>query len=218
MSINQQLNVISKIEKLVNLSFFNPGVYFGFVQSMFRFRLNSPLRNARKAQGLTQQELAAKSGVSINTIQRIEAGMEPKGQILADLSRALFVPHSELQHGSKEPPALNYTVVKLINLSSLPLTVLPPFNIVLPLLMMFCFQQWNQITKQLLSLQLLWTILSFVLFVLCAFSRTWLSLNPYYLLAAIVILVFVNMTIILANAFNIDKNNKPIIHLNFNLF
>lgn len=206
------------IYKLLNLGCFNPGVYFGYLQALFRLKINSPLKTARKAQGYTQEELAARSGVSIRTIQRIESGMEPKGQVLADLARALFIPHSELQQCSKEPPALNYTIVKLINLSSLPLIVLPPFNIVIPLLMMFCFKQWNELTKQLLSLQLLWTSLSFILFILSVFSKFWLGLNAYYILAAIILLVLANMIIILVNAANIDKNNKPLIYLKFNLF
>jgi len=56
----------------------------------------SKLKNIRKKFNLTQEELAEKSGVSARTIQRIEAGVEPKGHTLKVLAAALSVEAVEL--------------------------------------------------------------------------------------------------------------------------
>ena len=46
---------------------------------------------------LTQEELSEKSKISVRTIQRIEAGTEPKGHTLRALARALDVEEYSLQ-------------------------------------------------------------------------------------------------------------------------
>nr|MBC7611596.1 helix-turn-helix transcriptional regulator [Pseudopedobacter sp.] len=42
----------------------------------------SKLKRIREQQNLTQEELSEKSAVSVRTIQRIEAGKDPKGYTL----------------------------------------------------------------------------------------------------------------------------------------
>lgn len=49
----------------------------------------SLLLEHREKQNLTQEELAAKSGVSVRTIQRIESGITPKGYTLESLSKRI---------------------------------------------------------------------------------------------------------------------------------
>lgn len=52
--------------------------------------LGEKLRRLRKAQGLTQGELAEKAGVSISTIVRYETGKNsPKLELLEDIFKAL---------------------------------------------------------------------------------------------------------------------------------
>lgn len=52
--------------------------------------LGDKLRRLRKAQGLTQGELAKKAGVSINTIVRYETGKNsPKLELLEDIFKVL---------------------------------------------------------------------------------------------------------------------------------
>jgi len=49
----------------------------------------SKLNEIIEDHNLTQEELSEKSSISIRTIQRIEAGTEPKGQTLKILSMSL---------------------------------------------------------------------------------------------------------------------------------
>ena len=64
--------------------------------------LGEKLRRLRKAQGLTQGELAEKVGVGINTIVRYETGKNsPKGEILELITKELgakivVIPEKEL--------------------------------------------------------------------------------------------------------------------------
>ena len=51
----------------------------------------SELKKIREEKNLTQEELAEKSGLSVRTIQRIEAGTEPKGYTLKTLASTLDI-------------------------------------------------------------------------------------------------------------------------------
>lgn len=59
--------------------------------------IGEKLRDARKREMLTQQELAARSGVGITTIVRIERNQtEPQGRNIRKLADALDVSPREL--------------------------------------------------------------------------------------------------------------------------
>jgi transcriptional regulator with XRE-family HTH domain len=217
MNLQCIVTILPKIDKILNLVCFNISLCTGFFQTKFRYKVVSHLKTQREKRNLTQEKLAEKSGVSLRAIKQIESGIQPKGENLKRLAEALQVHEKLIQYPEKDPPDINYTVIKIMNLSSLPLSVLPPFNIAVPVFMMFVSGQFNDLAKQLVSLQIIWTLLSYVIFMLSAFSRVWIGLNRYYLLAVIVFLVLTNVAIILINAVNLDENEKPLIRLNFSV-
>jgi transcriptional regulator with XRE-family HTH domain len=174
----------------------------------------SKLTKYREKLNLTQEELADKSGVSVRTIQRIEAGSKPKGHSLNVLAQALNVSKEHLTEERNEP-SFNYKLTKLINLSSLPFVIIPLANIAIPLLIMYYKNEFNSLTKQVVSVQILWTILSAVLFLLSPFiSRIFSSENKLTLIVLIVS-ILINIFIILRNAIALDKKNEMHIKLNF---
>lgn len=175
----------------------------------------SKLKYNREKLNLTQEELAAKSGVSVRTIQRIESGIEPKGYTLKVLSKTLNVDHNELINTTDIQNSINYPLIKLINLSCLPVTIIPPLNIVLPLVVMFIKKEFNPTSKQIVSIQILWTILSFILFMAGSFVKNWFSLGSKFILIIMVLLVLTNIAIILLNAIAIDKDKELSVRLNF---
>lgn len=184
----------------------------------------SKLKQYREKLNLTQEELTAKSGISVRTIQRIEAGTEPKGQTLKILAKALEIEEKELLVNEEvssvseaEVEKINYNLVKIINLTSLPLTVFPPANIIIPLLIMLWLKQFNALTKQLITVQILWTIGSVILFMLCAFIKNWFSLGNPFTMIVMIILVLVNVFIILRNTAEIDRKKELYIKLNFSI-
>lgn len=188
----------------------------------------SRLKAFRKQQNLTQEELSEKSGISARTIQRIETGKEPKGFTLRALAKALEIGENELIYkefqqekietitDKKEPQEMvliNYSFLKIINLSSIPFIFIPPLNIIIPLVLMFTMKQKNVLTKQLISLQILWTIIAPIIFMLGIF----LKLGNKFTLIIMILIVLSNVFIVLRNAIEIDRIKKLRFKLNFSL-
>ncbi|MDQ1771196.1 helix-turn-helix domain-containing protein [Labilibaculum sp. A4] len=189
----------------------------------------SKLKSIREQQNLTQEELSKKSGISVRTIQRIEAGTDPKGYTLRVLGEALGVQEKELR--SKQPEIenkedsnektspkaednlLNYSSIKLINLSSLPFIILPPLNILIPLILMFAMKLKNPITKQIISLQIMWTIIAPIVFMLGIFTKS----GHNFTLILMILLILSNVYFVLRNAIEIDKRKKLYYSLHFNM-
>lgn len=177
----------------------------------------SKLKDYREKSNLTQEELSLKSGISVRTIQRIEAGSAPKGYTLKALAKALGLKENELQDIADQPGQFNYQLIKFINLSSIPVTLFPPLNIIFPLIIMGIKKEFSPMAKQLVSVQIMWTILSFILFMLGSFIKNWFLLGNKFTLIIMVLLVLSNFAIILFNAMAIDKNKNLYIKLNFSL-
>jgi transcriptional regulator with XRE-family HTH domain len=189
----------------------------------------SKLKSIRELQNLTQEELSEKSGVSVRTIQRIESGKEPKGYTLRVLAKTFGIEEKDLlskpfeienkvesnenANVSDELISADYSKIKLINLSSLPFVVLPLFNILIPLLLMFTMKVKNPITKQIISLQIMWTIIAPIVFMLGIF----LKLGHQFTLVIMILIVLSNVYLILRNAVEIDRNKNLYYKLNFNM-
>lgn len=177
----------------------------------------SLLQGHRERLNLTQDELAMKSGISTRTIQRLEAGAIPKGHTLNALSEALRVEKEALTKPLADKILTNPKLTKHINLSSLILIFLPLGSIIAPLLIMFWKKEVNYITKQIVSIQILWTSVSFALIVLSSYIKHGFSLSNQITRYTLFFSLAVNFYIILRNTAEIEKNNKLYIKLNFSV-
>ena len=164
------------------------------------------IKNLRKQKHITQDELAQKSGVSIRTIQRIEAGQEPKGHTAKALAKALDLKLNTLSQ--MLPENRNYSLIKIINLSSAFVCFIPLLNIIVPLTIMYFRKQFNSITKQILSLQIFWSIASFIIFVFGASLKDSLSLDRRFPLWVIITMIIMNVAIIFINAERLSKKKE----------
>ena len=199
----------------------------------------SELKKIREKQNLTQEELAEKSGLSVRTIQRIEAGTEPEGYTLKTLASTLEVSEKDLlitdiptEEIIIDSPILvdeietqqaistiendeifNSTLIKIINLSSLPLAWFPIANFLPPLLIMIFTKEKSPIVKQIISLQIFLAIISPIIFLIVAFFK----LGSASVMITLVGLTLLNIFIILRNAYEIDKNKELCYKLNFNI-
>lgn len=187
----------------------------------------SELKKIREKRNLTQEELAEKSGISVRTIQRIEAGTTPKGYTLKTLAESLDVSEKDLLASktikeeividevidtTEENHSLfNSGLIKIINLSSLPFAWLPIVNFLLPLLIMFFTKEKSPIVKQIISLQIFLAIISPIIFMLIAL----LKLGSVSVMITMIVLVLTNVYIILRNAYEIDKKQGLRYKLNF---
>lgn len=192
------------------------------------------LKFYRERQNLTQEELSEKSGISVRTIQRIESGTQPKGYTLKTLAKTLEVDANSLteqnaisknenivtSNGSIEEQTNldshnqpDFTKIKLINLSSVFFVVVPPLNILAPIVLSRVFKQKNSLINQIISVQIFWTILAPIVFFLGIF----LKLGNQFTLFLIAFIILSNIFIILSNSYQIDKTKKLRYNLNFNI-
>ncbi|UQB70021.1 helix-turn-helix domain-containing protein [Epilithonimonas zeae] len=192
----------------------------------------SELKKIREKQNLTQEELAEKSGLSVRTIQRIEAGTEPKGYTLKTLASSLDVSEKDLltpiiltevvvENPIVEETVLpienetieNLTLIKIINLSSLPLCWFPIANFLPPLLIMLISKQKSPLVKQIISLQIILAVIAPIIFMLVVI----LKLGKASVMVTMIALTLVNIFIILRNAYQLDKKRSLYYNLDFNL-
>lgn len=133
------------------------------------------LKEFRNAKGLTQEELANKSNISIRTIQRIENGLS-KGSpyTLKKLAKTLEISDWKFLLGASKSinDPTNKQVEKNIdarsmNLSSLAVVVIPLSNFILPLVLYIkAKDKTDDNMKKILSFQLLWSFVTFLSMVL----------------------------------------------------
>ena len=188
----------------------------------------SQLKKIREEKNLTQEELSEKSGLSVRTIQRIEAGTEPKGYTLKTListldisEKDLLIPtifNDKIEIGepiltTDNEEIFNSSLIKIINISSLPFAWFPIVNFLPPLLIMIFTKEKSQIVKQIISLQIFLAIISPLIFLIVAF----LKLGSASVMITMVSLTLANVFLILRNAYEIDKKQKLRYKLNFNI-
>lgn len=177
----------------------------------------SKLLKHREELNLTQEQLSSLSNISVRTIQRIEAGKEVRGHTLKALSKALEISEEELITDDLKQIKSNYFLIKLINLSSLLLLILPLGSIILPLMIMYWKREVNPITKQIVSIQILWTLMFPLIVITVIFLSKWLSISNQIVPLTMLLLLLVNVYIIVRNTAEIDKNKKLHIKLSFNI-
>ena len=129
----------------------------------------------RKRRGLTQEELAEHSGISIRTIQRIEKGLSAGSPYtLKVIAEVLEVSTDDLFRGEMKPSVSSearFHPVKLMNLSALSMIILPLGNIILPLLVFLRKPGNSEVEtkgRKILSFQILYTLSTLVFIVIAS--------------------------------------------------
>ncbi len=175
------------------------------------------LKRLRDKLNLTQEELAEKSGISVRSIQRIEAGARPKGHTLKALVKALGINEASLLEKNIKQKEPNYTLIKYINLSSILFIVLPPLNIIVPIIIMYTKKEFNPLTRQIVSLQILWTFFFIIFFLIGIVIKNWFFLSNKVNLILLLLPIIFNLVIIIRNTAEIDRQKKLYVKLNFSI-
>lgn len=177
----------------------------------------SKLLTIRQKINLTQEELFERSGISVRTIQRIEAGASPKGYTLKALAKGLGIPEDELLEKEEVVSLDDTTWLKWINISALPFMIFPPLNVVAPLLLMFAGKQFTPVTKKILTIQIVWSLIAGVLILAVMMLNDMFAIRGNYMKLIPVVWLLVNAFIILQNAAAIARNKTLRIDLKFSL-
>ena len=177
----------------------------------------SKLLLLRQKLNMTQEELSERSGVSVRTIQRIEAGAIPKGYTLKTLAAALGVAGPDLLDDTEIVSTQERKWLKIINLSPLLFVLIPPLNIVAPLAIMCLKKRFTFVTRQVVSIQILMTLLAALLYLLVLMLNDWFAVKSKFMILIPAAWVLLNCIVILVNAAAIDRCGKLHICLNFNI-
>ncbi|WP_133550231.1 helix-turn-helix domain-containing protein [Salegentibacter sp. 24] len=182
--------------------------------------LAEKLKTLRKRSGLTQEELAENSKLSLRTIQRLEGNeTEPTGDTLRKLATALKVNQDELTDWEIIDDS---SFLKTLNISALIFLLFPILGIILPAIMWFSkknkIRNLNRVSKAIINFEITWNIILFAgiifgLFIVQYKIQTTgvISMSHYqtrnqFFLYFIPLMYFLNILIILLNSFRIQKD------------
>jgi len=185
----------------------------------------SIIKKLRKEIGLTQLDLANKTGLSLRTIQRLEKeNNQPKGHSLKMLSKVFDMEASVLQEKyqtENQTKVADKLSIKLINLSALAFFVIPFGNLIFP------FVVWSKkrkskivdkIGRQIINFQLIWTITLCFLLCISPFININLPFTFPLILIVLFIAIGINIAIIYTTAFMIQRGKNNFLKLPIRLF
>ncbi len=187
---------------------------------MSKTELSKRVKELRNRKGLSQEQLAENSGLSLRTIQRIENGeTEPRGETLKRLMHALEAAPDDL---------MDWNIVEdkgfltAMNLSALGFLFFPLLGILIPLILWISkkdkVKNVNEIGKAILNFQITWVLFFFVFYIILFgvmilnidFSEivALKQINPFFPISVIFILYSYNLVMIVVNSVLIYNNKK----------
>jgi uncharacterized Tic20 family protein len=134
---------------------------------MNNLNLAQRVKDLRNRKGISQENLAEESGLSLRTIQRIENNETvPRGDTLKKLSIALETSPDEIVDWKIQEDQ-NY--LTLMSLSALGFLFFPLLGIIIPLTMWIFkkdkVKNVNELGKSMLNFQISWTLLLFLYYI-----------------------------------------------------
>lgn len=169
----------------------------------------------REENRLTQKELAEKAGLSLRTIQRIEAGNIPKGFTLKALAESLNTTPENLI----EKEDNNIERAKLINSSALFGLIIPFGGIIFPLIFTYKTQDvYNkQLGRNIIGLQIILSIIMSLFLIASPFIQEGLLLKFPVFLVVLITFLCLKLIVIIINGISLNKNKDLHTKLKFNL-
>lgn len=175
------------------------------------------IKSLRMGTGMSQEELAEKTGLSLRTVQRIENGeTRPRGDSLKRLAQALGVGvEALLEENRTEGLEENRGFLVLLNLSALAfLLPVPGLGVAAPLVLWLLYRDKTggvaAMGRRILNFQLTWLLVAGTLYVtvfLLAFNHVflteWLTLSRGWLI--MLILYAFNINCIVVNAIRANR-------------
>ena len=176
--------------------------------------LQKRVKELRIKQGLSQEELADKTGLSLRTIQRIENGESiPRGDTLKRLSIALQSTPDDLIDWQIQE---DNNILKILSLSQLGFLAFPILGIIIPLAIWILkkdkIKYVDSLGKSILNFQITWTLFLFCFYLLFAISKILhLGLIPFSMFTIIIFiggLYAYNLIIIIRNTILVNRISR----------
>lgn len=176
--------------------------------------MKNKIQLLREENRLTQKELAEKAGLSLRTIQRIEAGNIPKGFTLKALAESLnTTPENLIEKEDK-----NIERAKLINSSALFGLIIPFGGIIFPLIFTYKTQDvYNkQLGRNIVALQIILSVTMSLFLIASPFLQKGLSVKFPVFLIVLITFLFLKLIAIIINGIALNKNKDLHTKLKFN--
>src|SRR5690554_1784631 len=172
--------------------------------------IGQKITEIRKQKGLSQEELAENSKISLRTIQRIEKDeTDPRGATLKAVCDALGINLEDiLDYGKHE----DKTYLIFLHLSVLVFCVIPFGNIILPAILWL--NKRDKIIDvhiqggNILNFQIIWTILSNMAMVTFAVFKIMHYPNANWFIAIFFVLYIINFIYPIVNVLLINKGKR----------
>lgn len=169
----------------------------------------------REERNMTQNELAEKSGLSLRTIQRIEAGNILKGFTLKTIAESLETQPEKLII-KKENSEIQRA--KLINLSALTGLIIPFGSIFFPLILTYKTKDFKnrELGKQIITIQIFLSLLLSFLMILSPFIQKALSIQFPLFLIPLLIILGLKLVVVILNGMSLNQKQNLAIKLKHN--
>ncbi len=169
--------------------------------------IGQKITEIRKQKGLSQEELSENSKVSLRTIQRIEKDeTDPRGATLKAVCDTLQINIEDvLDYGKHE----DKTYLIFLHLTVLVFWVIPFGNIILPLILWLNKRDKivdvNIQGTNILNFQIVWTIISNLMFFFYIYFKITHKGNPKIFIALFLVTYLINLIYPIVNAILIRK-------------
>lgn len=176
--------------------------------------MKNKVKLLREQKNMTQNELAEKSGLSLRTIQRIEAGNILKGYTLKAIADALETQPENLVIEDLE----NVDRAKIINFSALLGLIIPFGGVIFPLILTYKTKDLKnkKIGKEIVSVQIILTIIFSVLLIISPFLQKTFSIKFPVFMIPLIAFIIIKLFIIIRNGMSLNQTNELHIKLKTN--
>lgn len=167
----------------------------------------------REERNLTQSELAEKSGLSLRTIQRIEAGNIPKGFTRNTLANFFETEPENLIAHSDEKDSIERA--KLINISVLTYLLIPFGNLILPTILTYksTDERARELGKEIINIQIIYTFTLGILLIVSPFIQRALFIKFPLFIIILITMKCLNLLIIFKNGASLTQRRQLAIKL-----
>jgi len=168
--------------------------------------MRSIVQHLREEKKLTQSELAEKTGLSLRTIQRIEAGNTPKGFTLQTLASVFEIAPEKLQTSQE---SINVDRTKLINLSVLCGILIPYGAVIVPLFLTYRTENSKnrELGKSIVSVQILLMVALSVALIASPFLQKGLTVRFPIFLIPLIAAIVIQLAIVIVNGISLNQKH-----------
>ncbi|WP_427872358.1 helix-turn-helix domain-containing protein [Flavobacterium sp. MMS24-S5] len=174
--------------------------------------MKNKVKFLREEKNMTQNELAEKSGLSLRTIQRIEAGNILKGFTLKTIAEALETNPENLIIKKEN---IQIERAKLINLSVLSGLIIPFGSVIFPLVLTYKTQDATnkEIGKQIVSLQIVLSLILSVLMIVSPFIQRLFTFKFPLFIIPLIAFLSIKFLIVILNGISLNQKQELAIKL-----